>query len=267
MFKEISIAIPNLNVNLKQAGIKLSPEKFIKKIIITDVIVSINVNIALLLVFLRLKIGIGWLILLFPLTLLVMFFFLVNSPKAGVKKRINNIDKEIVYATRFLLVELSAGIPLFDAIRTVAAHFKSIGPSFQEIVDRVEVGKPIDQSIAEVIEITPSTNFRKVLWQITNSLRTGADVSQALSSITEQISKEQLIRIKDYGRKLNPLVMFFLMIAVIAPSLGITMLALLSTFLGFSLTLGSLIGIGVLIGLIQFMFLSVINNSRPGIEL
>ena len=58
----------------------------------------------------------------------------------------------------------------------------------------------MDTAINEVIEITPSANFRKMMWQISNSLRTGADVSIALESIIEQISKEQLIEFKTYER-------------------------------------------------------------------
>ena len=102
------------------------------------------------------------------------------------------------------------------------------------------------------------------MWQIMNSLRTGADVSVALESMVEQITKEQLIEMKTYEKKLNPMVMFYLMMAVILPSLGITMLSLLSTFLGINLGVGALIGIALFLVFIQFMFLNMIKSSRPG---
>jgi hypothetical protein len=44
--------------------------------------------------------------------------------------------------------------------------------------------------------------------------------------------KEQKISVQDYGKKLNPLAMFYMMIAIIIPSLGVTMIVVLATFLG-----------------------------------
>ena len=103
------------------------------------------------------------------------------------------------------------------------------------------------------------------MWQILNALRTGGDVSQALESITEQISKEQVIALKTYERKLNPLVMFYLMVAIILPSLGISMFSLLSTFLGIKVGTGTLIGVLLFLVVIQFMFMNIIRSSRPGV--
>lgn len=60
--------------------------------------------------------------------------------------------------------------------------------------------------------------------------------------------------------------MFYLLIAIIVPSLGVAMLALLSAFTGLTLNLGNLIGIAIITGLIQISFLSVILTNRPGVQ-
>ena len=88
-----------------------------------------------------------------------------------------------------------------------------------------------------------------------------------MKGILDQISREQLLEVKAYGKKLNPMVMFYLMIAVIAPSLGIAMLSMLSSFIGLNLDFNSLLGIGVGVAIIQLMFIAVIRNSRPGVEI
>ena len=138
------------------------------------------------------------------------------------------------------------------------------------------MGIPIEKAIDEVVEVTPSDNFRKILWQINNSLKSGGDVTIALKSILEQIAKEQIIAVQNYAKKLNPLIMFYLMSAVIFPSLGITMIALLGGFLGgielkFIMSeppfVGTLFLILLLIIFLQFAFLSVIKSSRPGVEI
>ena len=64
---------------------------------------------------------------------------------------------------------------------------------------------------------------------------------------------QQQIEVKEYGRKLNPLAMFYMMIAVIVPSLGMTMLVVLATFVGLKLSLLVLV---LLLLLFQRHFLS-----------
>ena len=266
MFQYLASKFPNLSLYLEQAQINKKPVDYIKSVIILSVIFTASIAVSLALVLIKSQKSLLLLFLLIPLPIILFHFFL-NSPKTKAKKMVNDIDSEVIYAGRYLLVEMSAGIPLFDALVNVSQSYPKVGRHIQDIIKRVEVGKPLDTAIDEVIEITPSVNFRKMMWQIMNSLRTGADVSQALESITEQISKEQLIEFKSYERKLNPMVMFYLMIAVILPSLGITMLSLLSTFLGIKLSFGALIGVAIFLAFIQFMFLNIIRSSRPGFTL
>lgn len=266
MFRYIAQKFPNLKLYLEQAQIKKRPDEYIKKVFILDSIVTIALGISLTLFLLKAEKSLLFLFILIPL-FLILFYVFIHSPKIKAKKRVTDIDSEIVYAGRFLLVELSAGVPLFNALINVSQAYPKIGEHIQDIIKRVEVGTPLDTAITEVIELTPSPNFRKLMWQIMNSLRTGADVSVALESIVEQISQEQVIEFKTYEKRLNPMVMFYLMIAVILPSLGITMMSLLSTFLGIQLSFGALIGIAIFLGFVQFMFLNMIKNSRPGFAL
>ncbi len=90
-----------------------------------------------------------------------------------------------------------------------------MGKAIKQIVENVDFGATMEESIDEAIEFTPSQNFRKLLWQVMNSLRTGSDVTASLNAVVEQITREQIIAVKEYGRKLNPLAMFYMMIAVI----------------------------------------------------
>ena len=265
MIQVIARRFPFLKTELAQADLPLTSEEFIKKILITDLIVSITLTLSLLLVFIKLQVDYLYLLIIFPTLFLGLFLFFLHSPKGKANKMIREIDYEIVYAGRFLLIELSAGVPLFDSIKNVSDAYPRVGKYFKKIVDKVETGKPVEQALNEIIEITPSPNFRKVLFQILNSMKTGGDVSRALEAITEQISKEQLIKIKEYGKKLNPLVLFYLLIAIIAPSLGIAILSLLSTFTGLTLSLANLIAISFIIGLLQFVFLSLITGLRKGV--
>ena len=266
MFKSLAKRFPGLKLELLQANIKQETDEFVKKSFILALFSTIVLIFVSILILLKTEKNLLLVLLNIP-AFFLLFLFFVKSPKVKAKKEVREIDKEIVYAGRFLLIELSSGIPLYDTMLNVSNVYPKIGKHFRQVTDRLEVGKPMETAINEVIEITPSTNFRKVLWQISNSLRTGSDVSIALRSILDQISREQLLDVKAYGKKLNPLVMFYLMMAVIAPSLGVAMLSLLSSFIGLALDFNSLLGIGVGVAILQLMFIAVIRNSRPGVEI
>jgi hypothetical protein len=55
-------------------------------------------------------------------------------------------------------------------------------------------------------------------------------------------------------------------ISIIIPSLGITMLVILATFIGLHVTMAILVVLAVFIAFIQFMFLSLIKSSRPSVS-
>ena len=148
----------------------------------------------------------------------------------------------------------------------VVKSYKEIGKVFAEITNNIDLGTPIEDALNDAIEYTPSYDFRRMMWQIINALRTGSDVSESLKSVIEQITREQIIEIKAYAKKLNPLAMFYMIIAVILPSLGITMLIVMSSFISVQLSLPILISIVVLLGLMQFMFFVIIRSSRPAVS-
>jgi flagellar protein FlaJ len=146
-------------------------------------------------------------------------------------------------------------------------NYEYVGYYFGEILNKVYLGTSMEDAINETILIVPSPNLRRILWQIVNSMKTGTEVSHSLNSVIGQIVKEQAISIQEYGKKLNPLAMFYMTISIIIPSLGITMLVILATFIGIKITMTILLLLAGMIAFIQFMFLAMVRASRPSISM
>ncbi len=246
---------------------KYTPVEFVRRAAFTSFYMTTMIIFLLGALFMKLDILLRVLYFVFPLLFVGMFFYFMKLPEAKIIRREKDIDKEIVFAGRFLVVELESGVPLYNALVNVSKSYPTIGKAINEIIEDVDLGATIEEAIEEAIELTPSQDFRKLLWQIMNSLKTGADVSSSLGAVVDQITREQIIAVKEYGRKLNPLAMFYMMIAVIVPSLGVTMLIVLSSFLSFEMGLSSLMVLVLAIALIQFMFIAIIRSSRPSVEI
>ena len=243
-----------------------APEDFIKKTFISAFYMTTGLVVILFLVLAKLEILKGVVFLIVPVIFIVMFFYMIKLPDIKITKKEKEISKEIVFAGRFILIELESGVPLYNAMINVSKNFEIVGKYFKEITDKVNLGTSMEDALNEAVEFVPSDNFRKILWQIINSIRTGADVAKSLYSVIDQVTKDQMTEVNKYGKKLNPLAMFYMIVAVILPSLGVTMLIILSSFIQFQLSLAVLLTLAGFLGFMQFMFISVVKYSRPPIE-
>ena len=266
IFQRIAKASPGLKLKLKQAGMDDKPENFIKKTFLSAFYMTTGLIVALFLVLAKLNVLKGVLFLIVPIVFFVMFFYLIRLPDARISRKEKEISKEIVFAGRFIIIELESGVPLYNAMLNVSKNYEVIGRYFKELTDKVDLGTSMEDALNEAVEFIPSNDFRKILWQIINSIRTGSNVAKSLYSVMEQITKDQITEVNKYGKKLNPLAMFYMIVAVILPSLGMTMLIILSSFIHFELSLTILLALAGFLGFVQFMFISVVKFSRPAIE-
>lgn len=264
-FLRIAKSFPSLAARLKQSGMKETPVELVKKTFFTSFYMTTGFILFLAAIFAKARFLIFMLLLSYPFVFIAVFFYFIKLPEVMIIKKRKALDREVVYAARFLIVEMESGVLLYDAMANVAKSYKEVGKAFRNILHSIDLGTPIEEALNEAVEYTPSPDFRRVLWQIINALRTGSDVSESLKSVVDQITREQIIEIKTYAKKLNPLAMFYMIIAVILPSLGITMLIVLSSFISLQLSLGILIAVAVILGLLQFMFYIIIKSSRPAV--
>ncbi|MBN2141764.1 type II secretion system F family protein [Candidatus Woesearchaeota archaeon] len=261
-FKMIARSMPDLKLKLIQARMEDEPEYYVKK----------TANTAMFAVLALMFVLFGFikdirLILAAPIIFLFAYIYLLRFVDVKIQKTNKGIGQEIIFAGRFLIIELESGVPIYNAFVNLSRNYEIVGAFFAEIVEKVNLGTTMEDALNETINTTPSPELRKILWQILNSMKTGANVAQSLNAAIDQIVRQQQIDVKEYGRKLNPMAMFYMMIAVIVPSLGTTMLIVLSTFIGFSLPLPILLVFAGGIGFVQFMFFAVIKSSRPPMEL
>jgi archaeal flagellar protein FlaJ len=266
IFQRIAKLFPGLKLKLKQAGMDDKPEGFIKKTFVSAFYMTTGLVVASFLLLAKYDVLKGSMFIFIPIIFAIMFFYMIKLPDLRISRKDKEVSKEILFAGRFLIIELESGVPLYNAMVNVSKNFKVVGQYFREITDKVDLGTSMDDALNEAVEFVPSTDLRKIFWQMINSIRTGSDVAKAMYSIIEQITKNQINEVNKYGKKLNPLAMFYMIIAVILPSLGVTMMIILSSFIKFELSLTILILLACLLGFVQFMFIAMVKFSRPAID-
>ncbi|MBN2122324.1 type II secretion system F family protein [Candidatus Micrarchaeota archaeon] len=205
---------------------------------------------------------------------LALFLYAMIFPKWLFSKKKVELERNLLFATRHIMVQVSAGVPLFDALVSASEQYGNadmdygeISKEFNKIVKEVRGGKELTEALEESAIRNPSQYYRRVIWQLSNSQKAGTDVGVSLESVVEFLSNEQRIMIRDYGSQLNPLALFYMLMCVIAPSMGLVFMMIASTLVELPLnegTFGAMI-VGLLV--MQVMFIGIIKNRRPKVAI
>ena len=193
------------------------------------------------------------------------FMFLSFYPKLSAQKKVNNIEKNLPYVLHHILVQVRSGVPLYDTLVSIArGDYGTMSREMRKVVNEINTGKSEAEALEKITRETPSFFFRRVMWQLINALKSGADIGVTMKEIVENLAVDQRVAIKKYGAQLNPLALMYMLFAVIFPTLGITFLLVLSSFTGMKFNLELvLVGIIGVIVLFQFMFIGLIKSRRP----
>lgn len=264
---------PQIKEDLEKAKMPDKPVNFIKKALTLAVYASVGFSILLFffldkVVFEEDKVGLVLTLLVFmAISFFFTFLFILSSPKGNIRKREREINKEVLFAGRYLLVKIDSGIPLYNTLIDASKSYGVSAKYFKEIVDEIRVGTPIEEALEEARRLSPSNYFKLILTELITSLKTGVDVSNALREVLNQITKEQIIEIKKYGRKLNAFMMIYMVLATVMPSLGVTMFIVLAGFMGLDVGTQSIFAILFLLAVMQLFFLAMLRSMRPMVNL
>ncbi len=259
---------PDLDLELKRADIDIPPEEYLAT--------SFFFAFYNFVVFFGGICYLFWILKFLNHTLLMIFFFstfafsaftlfyMLSYPKISVKKKCENLDVNLVPAIRHLLVKVRSGVPLYDALVGVSqGDYGAVSEEIKKAVKEMQGGMSEASALDKIAKLNPSVYFRRTIWQITNALRSGADISSTLASIEENAVEEQKIKISKYGSEMNPFAVMYMMLAVILPTLGITFMIIIGSFLGLTLHTYFFYLILFFLAFFQYMFIGIIKSRRP----
>jgi len=195
----------------------------------------------------------------------VSLLYLVFYPKLHVNRKVRDIEKNLPHTLHHLLIEIKSGVPLYNALVSIAqSGYGLLSEEIRKTVNEINTGKSEVAALEILARQNPSLYFRRVLWQIVNSLKSGADIGNTIKNIVDSLSEDQRIAIKKYGSTLNPMALMYMLFAVIFPTLGITFLLVISSFMGLGIDI-QLILVGILgfLLIFQFMLIGLIKSKRP----
>ncbi len=258
---------PMLKKQLKIAKLDKTPKEFISNCIKNALLMSLGFTVLLFFYFDKNDKNLITLIPIFLVIFYIMYWFNQAKLRSRIIKRQKDIDKDVLFAGRYLLVKLNSGQPLMNALSDASKSYGIASNYFKEIVRDIELGKPMEQALSDAAEYSPSLKFKKILFQISNALKIGIDVTEFLDATLNEIADQQLIEINKYGKKLNSLTLFYMLFAVVLPSLGLTIFIVVASISGIEVDMSFFMVLLVGIAIIQIIFIMMYRAIRPTINI
>lgn len=258
---------PKLNASLKAGGVELTGEKYIRLSLFNAL--TMGFLFGLLFFFLSKRYNpeeliMVWGSVLTGLILFVVYFsYLILFPFWTLQRKAEEIDKNLLFAIRHLVVQTSAGVPLFDAISSASTGYGKVSEEFSGVVTKVNGGKDLSDALEESAERNPSQYYRRIMWQMANSARSGYATSEILSDLLEYLIQDQMTRLKKFGSELNILSVFYLSMCIILPTFGLIFIIIMSSFSLIMPNVHTLSMIIFLVAVFNLVFLGMIKSRRP----
>jgi flagellar protein FlaJ len=205
----------------------------------------------------------------FSIALAILTYILIY-PRWKSAKLKGELEKNLLFAIRHMMIQTNAGVPLFDSIVSISEEYAdeffnygAISAEFKKIVKEVKSGTELSDALEASAIRNPSTYYRRTLWQLANANRSGANMNYVLKDMVEFLSNEQRIAIRNYGSQLNPLALFYLFTCIIAPTMGIIFISITVTISNANISDTFFWAILVLLAVVQMVFIGLIKSRRP----
>ena len=259
---------PALKYDLLNAQIPISAEHYCVGAFFSAAIWALFAAIFLFVVT-KVRAMTGPLAILLPLggLYLVWIFFVVLHlyyPKILAKNVADKIDRGLIFSVRDMLIQTSSGIPLFTVIANIAdGDYGLISAEFRRVASAVRSGTGLTEALEDMALRNQSKYLKKTCWQLITAMRSGANLTVALKGIIKLLVDYQMALNKAYNGELNFIVLIYLLVSAVLPTVGTTVLVIFSVFGVLGVTPEIYAGVVFASFLIQAMIIGYVFVRRP----
>lgn len=215
-----------LNINF----IQIEESNFFNSIlrIIAMTFSILTLIVALISYFISLELGLAIFISILLIALSIFYY-----PKIKKQNDYASFSKELPYALRQLATELRSGRSLFDSLDSVASSdYGILSLEFSRVLEEIKYGESTENAFLNLEKRVDSKALSRTIYEILTSLRIGANLSNSLSIIADDVNFDIRMKLKEYSEKLNAFVMIYTFLAILAPVILLTMLLAASVVIG-----------------------------------
>ena len=247
---------PLLKDKLKRAGSKQTPFQYVYQTV-SMTIMSLIVLIVMSYIFFKdnlLNLLVVELIVL--CTIPFLYSFWLSYVDVQIRRYGRELDSDLLFVSEYFLVSLESGLPLGNAIQRLARLDRPGGRFFKKVFTEFKTGKDLERALNDASIYSASDSLKILLKRLKDSLSIGVDLRVVLSNFIEESSEKKVQDIRAYSKRLNPVIMMYLVLGIVLPSLGVTFFILAAALLELSTEMLKYILILVFLLMFGFQYIS-----------
>jgi len=173
------------------------------------------------------------LIMLFVSTLMAIHYF-----DFIVRSRARDVELNLLDSLRHLLSELRSGIPLHDAIESIARErYGVVSELFRESLVRIKEGEEIHDAFREISMRTPSITFQRFVATLSYAMGSGVNIANVLENFIKEIEISRRNSISVYTNESVKYSILLIFLTGIIPGVLVLLLSQGSILAGFRIAI------------------------------
>ena len=260
----------DIKEELRQANISYTLEEYLSIALFTTVVTFIIEATMLSFIFGLLVTPIIAVILAFTLSMTIsgiLFFLFYSYPKTASKSRGNKIKKILPFSVSYMATIARSNVPPIIIFKTLS-EFKEYGELSKEaenIVRDVELfGMTTAAAIKKQAKITPSKEFRDLLYGINTMITSGGNLGSYLKDRSNELMGDYRRRISKYSQDLSLYVEMYLTLIITGSIFFIVLSSIISTIsAGLGTILVQTMVVFLLLPALSIAFIILIRATSP----
>jgi len=261
---------PPVRYDLKDLDINLPVDQYGAAAFFSAAIWAFLLSLFALLFLSTIDINIGLRLLLIFLISIVMFagfsLFYLFYPGMMLKNMGAMIDRELIFVIRDMIIQMSSGIPFFTVLENVGnSNYQYLSEEIRNVLISVKSGTPLINALENMALHTQSKFLKKISWQLVTSIRAGADLTSTLKGISKMLVDYQFSMSKAFNSELNFIILIYMMVSAVLPTIGMTVMVIFSVFglLGITPDFLMLVVFASFFG--QLLIIAYVQVKRPNL--
>lgn len=185
------------------------------------------------------------------------------APKIEAEKLTKTIERDLPYALRDILVQVRAGVTLYDAFKSVRHGYGAVSNLFGRMIGEIKAGKSLAYSLERLSSRCESEHLQRAVWQLQNAMKSGARMDRAIEIAVTELNRSQKDAIQKYSKELSFWTMIYLVVGLVFPSLGITFLNVMFAVMGGSISETFFFVTAIIYVLLLTFMLKSIKSKKP----
>jgi pilus assembly protein TadC len=223
---------------LLQSGIDITPEgysSFVMGVGVSSLILSI-IYFSFIALYFQFTLYLA--IFLSLVMLFVSVFMAISYFDFIVQSRTRDVELNLLDSLRHLLSELRSGIPLHDAIESVAReNYGVVSELFRQSLVRIKEGEEVSDAFVDISMRTPSVTFQRFVATLSYAMGSGVNIVNVLENFMREIESSRRSSISIYTNESVKYSIFLIFITGILPGLLVLMLSQGSILAGFRIAI------------------------------